>query len=207
LTAQAGLGILYTMAEVIKGEVIHEEHNKVAHVNHNAPHKQSFFKKKGFLIALVVVLVLLLGGGGFYFISSKNKAPAQDEQADQSDQVLTLSPEEIGLTVEPKSDKKAVKIKIEKAGDIKSIEYQVTYEADSTAEEKAEGGDPRVQRGITGDADVKDSSYESDWLDLGSCSRNVCRYDTGVEKVDVTLKIVKKNGKTYEVQKSVDLNS
>jgi flagellar basal body-associated protein FliL len=170
------------------------------------PKKKSFFKNKGVIVAIVVVLVLLLGGGGYYFMSAK-KAPVEEEQADQTDQVLTLSPEEIGLTVEPKSDKKAVKIKIEKAGDIKSIEYQVTYEADSTAEEKAEGGDPRVQRGITGDADMSGASYESDWLDLGSCSRNVCRYDTGVEKVDVTLKVVKKNGKTYEAQKSIDLNS
>jgi flagellar basal body-associated protein FliL len=179
-----------------------QSHQAPAH----SPKKKGFFKNKGVVIAIVVVLVLLLGGGGYYLMSAK-KAPAQEEQADQSDQVLTLSPEEIGLTVEPKPDNKAVKIKIEKAGDIKTIEYQVTYEADSTAEEKAEGGDPRVQRGITGDAEVKGSSYESDWLDLGSCSRNVCRYDTGVEKVDVTLKIVKKDGKTYEVQHSVNLSS
>ena len=180
-----------------------QSHQVPAHT----PKKKGFFANKGVVIAIVVVLVLLLGGGGFYFMSSKNKAPAQEEQADQTDQVLTLSPEEIGLTVDPKSDKKAVKIKIDKASDIKSIEYQVTYEADSTAQEKAEGGDPRVQRGITGQADIKGGSYESDWLDLGSCSRNVCRYDTGVEKVDVTLKIVKKNGKTFEAQTSLDLNS
>jgi flagellar basal body-associated protein FliL len=184
-------------------EATAQSHQAPAH----SPKKKGFFKNKGAIIAIVVVLLLLLGGGGFYFISSQHKAPAQEEQADQTDQVLTLSPEEIGLTVEPKPDKQAVKIKIAKAGDIKSIEYQVTYEADSTAEEKAEGGDPRVQRGITGNADVKDSSYASDWLDLGSCSRNVCRYDTGVQKVDVTLKIVKKNGKTYEAQTSIDLNS
>src|SRR5438309_11293482 len=101
-----------------------QSHQAPAH----SPKKKSFFKQKGVIIGIVAVLILLLGGGGYYFISAKSKAPAQDEQADQSDQVLTLSPDAIGLTVEPKSDKKAVKIKITKASDIKSIEYQVTYE-------------------------------------------------------------------------------
>lgn len=173
-----------------------------------AQQKKSFFKQKGFLIGLIILLVVGVGGGVFAFVSS-SKAPAEEETVDNSLVVETLTAEQLGLTMEAKPDKKAVKFKIEKAGDIKTIEYQVTYEADSTAQERAEGGEERVQRGITGESDVKgsDLTYESEWLDLGSCSRNVCRYDSGVETVELTLKIVKKNGKTYEAQDSLELNS
>ena len=186
----------------------HEEHSSAPVSSSHSPKKKSFFKQKSVQIGLGVALIVLLAVGAYFFIASKSKAPAQEEQADTADTVQTISADQLGLSIEAKPDKKAVKIKIEKAGDIKSIEYQVTYEADSTAQEKAEGGEPRVQRGITGESDVKNGlTYESEWLDLGSCSRNVCRYDTGVQKVDVTLKIVKKNGKTYESQKSLDLSS
>jgi hypothetical protein len=185
-----------------------QEHSSAPISSGHSPKKKSFFKQKSVQIGLGVALIVLLAVGAYFFIASKSKAPEQDEQADTADVVQTLSADQLGLSIVAKPDSKAVKIKIEKAGDIKSIEYQVTYEADSTAQEKAEGGEPRVQRGITGQADVKDSlTYESEWLDLGSCSRNICRYDTGVQKVDVTLKIVKKNGKTYESQKSLDLSS
>jgi hypothetical protein len=159
------------------------------------------------LVIILVVLVIIIGAGGFYFLNHKS-APAQEEEtANTQDVVQTLSPEQLGLTITPKSDMKAIKFSISKASGIKSIEYQATYEADSTAEEKGEGGDARVQRGITGDATLEGgkSSYESPWLDLGSCSRNVCRYDKGVESVDLTLKIVKLDGKTYQVEKKTDL--
>lgn len=169
--------------------------------------KKSFFKQKGVLIGLIVVLVLVIVGGGFAFVASRNAALQDEETADSSEIVETLTAEELGLSIEAKPDGKAVKFKIEKAGDIKNIEYQLTYEADSTAQERAEGGEDRVQRGVTGEATIagSKSTYESEWLDLGSCSRNVCKYDAGVESVDLTLKIVKKDGKIYEAETSQTL--
>lgn len=189
-----------------------EEANKpqehVVHAEHPASHsskKKGFFQQRNVQIGLGIALIVLILGGGYFFVANKSKAPVEEDQTASEDIVQSISADELGLSMEAKPDKKAVKIKIEKAGDLKTIEYQVTYEADSTAQEKAEGGEDRVQRGITGEAEVKGSSYESEWLDLGSCSRNVCKYDTGVEKVDLTLKIIKKDGKTYESQSSLEL--
>lgn len=172
------------------------------------PQKKSFFKQKGVLIGVIVLLLLGVAGGVFAFVSSRTASLQEEEVAETSDVVETLSAEALGLSIEAKPDGKAVKFKIENAGDIKNIEYQLTYEADSTAQEKAEGGEDRVQRGITGEADIEGNTlkYESEWLDLGSCSRNVCKYDTGVETVELTLKLIKKNGKTYESQLSQQLN-
>jgi hypothetical protein len=176
-----------------------------AHTEHvSSPKKRNFFKQRSVQIGLGIALILLILGGGYFFVANRSQAPVDEEETASEEVVQSLSAEELGLSMEAKPDKKAVKILIEKAGDLKTIEYQVTYEADSTAQEKAEGGEDRVQRGITGESEVKGASFESEWLDLGSCSRNVCKYDTGVDKVDLTLKIVKKNGKTYESQSTLE---
>lgn len=153
-------------------------------------------------MAGVVLAVIVFVGGYFYIANSKSKPPPEPA----SDVIQTLSPASLGLSLTVSPDKKKIKIIIAKARDIKSIEYQLTYEADSTLEEQREGGEDRVQRGITGDAIMEpgESSYESPWLDLGSCSRNVCHYDKGVDSVDLTLKIVKKNGRTYQSEKKFD---
>ena len=168
---------------------------------------KKLFKNKVLMIVLGVVVLLALVGGGYLFLNARNSANTEDDGFLEDQVVETLSPEEIGLTMTAKSDKKAVKFAIEKATGIKSIEYQVVYEADSTAAEQSEGGEPRVQRGITGEAEVDsgESTYESEWLDLGSCSKNVCRYDSGVESVTLTLKIVKDDRKVYQVEQTLEL--
>ena len=163
-------------------------------------------KNKTTLIAIGVILLVLIGLGGYYFISNKTTTKPQTADDSSQDSVSQIKPDAIGLSLQFSPDNKKVKFKVDKASDIKAIEYELTYEADSTAEEQSEGGEPRVQRGITGTADIKDgdSSYESDWLDLGSCSKNICRYDTGVKSISITLKVTKDDGKVYEVVDSLN---
>jgi hypothetical protein len=162
------------------------------------------FKQRNVQIATGVIAVLLLISG-FLLFGNKSKSAPEPVIEDQS--VQAISAEELGLTLEAKPDGKAVKFKIAKLDGIKAVEYELVYEADSTAAEIAEGGEPRVQRGITGDTNVNsgENSYESEWLDLGSCSRNVCRYDTGVEEVSLTLKLTKSDNKIYQAEKSLEL--
>jgi len=165
----------------------------------------NLFKNKQVVIILGILVGLGIIAGGYFFVSNKSKTAPEDEFI--AEQVAEeISPEEIGLTMEANANNKAVRFVIENAKGIKTIEYQVTYEADSTAAEQREGGEARVQRGITGEAIVKSgqSTYQSEWLDLGSCSKNVCRYDTGVESTTLTLKIVKDDGKVYQVEKTLE---
>jgi len=164
-----------------------------------------FFKNKIVIVVLVILVIAIALGG--YFAMSRKTAKTSDQVDNSLDQIINkLSPDEIGLTMSANDSNKAVKFAIAKLEGITSIEYQVTYEADSTAQEQSEGGEARVQRGITGESKItSSSSYESPWLDLGSCSKNVCRYDTGVSSVELTLKITKSDGKIYEVIKKLDL--
>lgn len=162
------------------------------------------FKKKSTQVIAGVVLLLVIVLGGYYVVAGSKAKPVEDQTTDTS--IQTLSPQEIGLSLQPSPDKKRIKFKIAKATDISTIEYELIYEADSTKQEISDGGEERVQRGITGQANIDGkSSYESDFLVLGSESANTVRYDTGVKSVKITLKISKKDGKVYQVEDKLDL--
>jgi hypothetical protein len=164
------------------------------------------FKKHKSKVILGVILLVIILGGGFFILSSKNTQTTQDQTVSDNS-VQTLSPSAIGLKLEATPDKKKVRFTIASASDIKSIEYELTYNANSTAQEQSEGADAQVQRGITGTANIKADSgnYQSSWLILGSQSANVVRYDTGVSGVSITLKITKNDNKVYQVQDKLNL--
>jgi hypothetical protein len=159
------------------------------------------FKKRNTQIILGIVVVVIIGGGGFFLAASKNNQTAQPQTV-VDNSVQSISPGAIGLKLEASSDNHKVRFSIASASDIQSIEYELTYNANSTAQEQSEGAEAQVQRGITGTANIKAGSnnYQSSWLILGSQSANVVRYDTGVTGVSITLKITKTNGKVYQVQ-------
>ncbi len=158
-----------------------------------------------FVVILVVVLLVIVGAGGYYFIAGSNSQKTADNLPVDDNVIQTLSPSAIGLKLEASPDDKKVRFVISKASSISSIEYELIYTANSTAEEKSEGAQARVQRGITGDQTVNSgtSTYQSSWLILGSQSANVVRYDTGVKSVSITLKVTETNNKVYQVQDSL----
>ena len=166
-----------------------------------------FLKNRSVQIILVIIVLLIVGGGGYYLIAgSSNSKSSQNLPVDDS-VVQTLSPSAIGLKLEASSDDKKVRFSIAKASNISQIEYELLYTANSTAEEKSEGAQARVQRGITGQENINPgtSSYQSSWLILGSQSANIVRYDTGVKSISITLKITETNNKVYQVQDSLNL--
>lgn len=164
------------------------------------------FKNKNIQLGIAVGLILAVLVGGYFLIAGKTKK-VPPPVATEDTTVYELSAKELGLDFEVSPDRKKVRFIIGKIADIKSVEYQLTYEADSTVQEQQEGGEDRVERGITGEADIdiEESDYTSPWLDLGSCSANVCRYDTGVDSIKLTLKIVKTNKKIYHTEKTFEL--
>ncbi len=158
------------------------------------------------MIAVGVVLAVLVGLLAFSSLSNPNSSKPEEKQSSEAT-VQTIKPEDIGFSMEATPDRKKVKFAISKAKGIKALEYELTYEADSTAQERSDGGEDRVQRGITGEAEISpsDATFESEELDLGSCSRNVCKYDTGVKDVSITLKISKADGKVYNMEDTLEL--
>lgn len=151
--------------------------------------------KKVLIIGAIIVAV---AGSGIWFISTnkqeKNKEVSQSSIVEEK--IEEISTEELGLTLTARADRKAVKFEITNTRNIASIDYELSYLAK---------GD--IPRGVIGHIETKttDRKITSDWLDLGSCSRNVCKYDEGVTSVSLILKITTKDDKTLQAQKELEL--
>jgi hypothetical protein len=164
-------------------------------------------KNKTTLIAVAVVAVIALLAGGYLLFFNKPAVQNSKMQTQDTDTgPVTLSPEEIGLELKATPDNKKVQFTIEEVDGITAIEYELTYDADATAQERAEGAEDRIPRAVLGEAEIKSGqkTYQSPWLDLGSCSKNVCKYDTGIESINLILKITK-DSKSYSVEQTLEL--
>ena len=164
-------------------------------------------KKKGIIVGVIVLALIL--GGGFFFLAARKSSTSNTIPKDTQQLVIgKLTPESIGLNLLLSSNNRKVRVIVEDVSDIKMLEYDITYDADIPASELAPGEESgKVERGFNDEAKIaaNQSRYESKDFDLGSCSRNVCRYDTGVEEVRILMKVTKRDGKIYEVQDSVSI--
>jgi hypothetical protein len=154
-------------------------------------------RKQWYVVAAVVVAVLLIGAGTWLVLGSKKaQKPAI---MDETQNVLTLSPDAIGLSFAFRSDNKAMKFTVANASGINSIEYQISYTKNVKGED--------VPEGLIGTVDMNpgDKTASIGYREFGTCSSGVCRYDTVVSPVKVTLKVVKSDGKVYQVEKTVTI--
>lgn len=153
-------------------------------------------KDKKIIVALVLIVLVFLGGG--YYLLSANKTTVSEAPVAQAPEetVLTMKPQDLGLTIAARTDKRAVKFEIANAADITVVEYQVTYTAK---------GD--IPRGAIGNIEVKsgEKMIGSNYIDLGTCSASKCKYDIVVSPVKLILKVTKSDGKVYQVEDSLDL--
>ncbi|HYK07902.1 MAG TPA: hypothetical protein VEW42_00210 [Candidatus Eisenbacteria bacterium] len=152
---------------------------------------------KWYTVAAVVVVVLLVGIGTWFVLNrSAKKVPAI---MDETQNVLTLSPDAIGLSVAFRADNKAMKFTVANANGINSIEYQISYTKNVKDED--------VPEGLIGTVDMNpgDKTASIGYREFGTCSSGVCRYDTVVSPVKLTLKVVKSDGKVYQVEKTVSI--
>lgn len=151
------------------------------------------------VIAAIVVVIVLVGGGAWLLGSKKNTAQQIPAFNDQTQQVQTLSPDSIGLTIAFRADKRAMKFTVGNATGINSIEYQISYMKTIDGQQ--------VPEGLIGTVDMNpgDSTAGIGYREFGTCSSGTCRYDSVVSPVKLTLKLVKSDGKIYQVEKTVDL--
>lgn len=168
------------------------------------------FGKRNLLIAVAVIIVLLLGVGGFVFVNHNLSQGQSDEQTQNFDDAIKLSPKDIGLQMIASSNKKQVKFVINKPQGFTKVDYELSYMANSVGggDDEGEGDMPaKINRGVAGDDQISsgESKYESKFLDLGSCSSGTCRYDTGVDSVHLLLKLTKSDGKLYQVEDDLSL--
>lgn len=160
---------------------------------------EKFNKLKTLVLAhritlILVAIVLLVGIGGFVafqkFTASKNSAPAQEVD-------LTFDAEGPYALLLPRRDGNAVLLNLKRTSSYNKISYELAYTSLSdslttySGDEVASGG---VDRGVIGEVktDQRKGEYEQEIL-FGTCSKNICKYDKGVENGTLTLHIKKGN--------------
>ena len=156
--------------------------------------------KQWYIVIIAVVVIVALVGGGAWLLGKKKTSPQQAPvAADTSGQIYSLSPQAIGLTIAFRSDNKAMKFTVGNASGINSIDYQISYTKEINGQQ--------VQDGLIGTVNMNpgDSTAGIGYREFGTCSSGVCRYDKVVGTITLTLKIVKSDGKTYQVTQNATL--
>lgn len=154
-------------------------------------------KNKKLIAAVAVFLILAVAGGAFLFMRKDSVVSPTDDITTESD-LPVLSPEDIGMEVTIRKDGKALMFELNKADDIQMVEYTIEYEKELEGE--------TVPEGIFGIMNIgEDGITKTDFREFGTCSAGKCRYDNVVSDVKITLKVTKKDGKEYQVEKTVKL--
>lgn len=165
--------------------------------------KQSFSLSKTTFI-LILSLVILLGGGFFAYQHFFNSGPVEEMD-------LSFDAEGPYALLLPRRDGNALVLNLKRTASYDAITYELAYTS-FPDETKVEGGKEQtvskgkvvdedgenssakgtIDRGVVGTIDTKQKKgeYEQEIL-LGTCSKNVCKYDKGVENGTLTLHIKK----------------
>src|SRR3989344_6517084 len=144
------------------------------------------FVKKNKIIIGVVVIAIVAFLGVWYFVLGRSGSNTNSPVAEEEANIKSIAPEDIGLALELKPDGKAVILTLSKLSGIKTIEYELSYDA----EETLEGETADVPKGVVGSDDVSGkSSFEREVL-LGTCSANKCRYDVVKSDIKIVVKVI-----------------
>lgn len=156
------------------------------------------------IVILVVGLVVLgiLGWFGVQKLIVKPQDPIEEID-------LSFDPEGPYALLFPRRDGNALVLNLKRTSSYDSISYELAYTSNPDETVVAgtkitEDGDNQavsgsIDRGVIGSIDTKQKKgeYEQEIL-FGTCSKNICKYDKGVENGTLTLRI-KKGNKVYRM--------
>lgn len=158
----------------------------------------SLLKNKKLIAAVAAFLILTVLGGVFFLSRRDDSASSPPDDITSGSDLPMLSPEDVGMKVTVRKDGKALMFELTKAADIELVEYTIEYEKEIDGE--------TVPEGIFGLMEIgKDGRTDTDYRDFGTCSAGKCRYDNVISDVKIVLKVTKKDGKEYQVEKIVKL--
>lgn len=150
---------------------------------------------KKIVVGIILVFLAVLGILAVIGFKSLTKPEVIEEMPTPTVVLPTVS-EKIKVDLTAKSDNRVVDLKIVGIpSDIDSLEYELTYTTGAG-----------LPRGVLGKVPVdgKSSVVRND-IDLGTCSRGRCVYDTGVTEINLSLKFNSSSGSSSIFQKTYPL--
>lgn len=157
------------------------------------------------ITVIMVMALILLGFGGliaFQKITAKPEGPVEEVD-------LSFDAEGPYALLFPRRDGNALVLNLKRTSSYDNISYELAYtskveEIKVAGNKISEDGESRdtagsIDRGVVGSIDTKEKKgeYEQEIL-FGTCSKNVCKYDQGVENGTLTLHI-KKGKEAYRM--------
>lgn len=160
--------------------------------------------KKYKIVIGVAVLIIVAALGVWYFVLGKSAPNPQTSVEEQN--VKQIQPEDIGLELKLKSDGKAVIMTLNKLSGIKTIEYEISYDAEEIDPESAETAS--VPKGVVGSPiEVNGQSEIEREILLGTCSANKCRYDNVKSDIKLVVKVTYTNGEIASAELTLPYSS
>ncbi|MCL5783792.1 MAG: hypothetical protein M1142_00340 [Patescibacteria group bacterium] len=140
------------------------------------------FTKHRLNFILIVGIIFFIAGGFFAYQKFFNKQVTQAADSDVQETDLAFDPERAYALLSPRRDGNAAVLDLKRTASYQQISYELTY--------MSEG----IDRGVMGkiDTNQKRGEYQQEIL-FGTCSKNICKYDTGVENGTLTLHIKRDN--------------
>ncbi len=125
----------------------------------------------------------------------KGKGPAEPEEIPEELAPEWSLEERPYVTLTPRDDGKEFKLRIEGIRDTELVDYELVYFAND------------ISRGVTGTIELEGkTSAERDLL-LGSCSRNVCKYDENVAEGTLSLRFQNPEGEVRKYELAFHLQT
>lgn len=157
---------------------------------------KNLMKNKMALIGIAAVVVVV-AVAGFIFISQQKSVKAPVVEQTPEEQAVEMKPEEIGLELTPNKAHTEVAMKITDVSKFTHFDFEMSYDAIVDGES--------VPKGAIGSGDVNpgETSIERK-ITIGTCSSGTCKYDKGVTKISLILRLTLKDGKTAVVKKDLD---
>jgi len=137
-----------------------------------------------FLIGAFVLLFII--GGVFWFL--KGRGPVEPKEVPEEIAPEWTLEERPYITLTPREDGREFKMRIEGVKDTKLIDYELVYFSNE------------ISRGVTGSIDLGGATMIEKDLLLGSCSKNVCKYDENVTEGTLSLRFQNSEGKVRKYE-------
>ncbi len=139
--------------------------------------------KKNILIITVVSAVLILGIITAFLLKGRTTPGVIPEIEEERGSLIETSLEQRPyVTLTPRTDGKEFTLDISRIDNAQIIEYELIYLSQG------------LSRGVIGSIDLDGESEISRKLLLGTCSKDVCKYDEGIEEGTLTLRFRSSEG-------------
>jgi hypothetical protein len=153
--------------------------------------------KSGKIIAVVLIVLLLITGFAVIrTLNSKTTAPETVENTEPTEAAVPQVPASVRVTVSSGKNNNVIMAITGMEGKMQSIAYELSYDSGGLIKGVNSGSKP---------IDVAGKDELTREVYLGTCSRNVCKPDTGVTAVTVSLEFTDTDGKKSQFNKDFDL--